>query len=104
MPAVDDPVPPPLWASDVELVGAVDVGGDSFDVDVEVCVCDVEEVVGGEVLVVLSVVVVGLGHVVVVVTGGPGLFARTELGENGGCMFGFAAPNVHASTLPGGGS
>jgi hypothetical protein len=53
----------------------------------------------GDVLCVL--VVVGF---VVVVTGGPWLFARTELGVNGGCTFGSAAPNVQASTLPGGGS
>ncbi|MGO9344371.1 MAG: hypothetical protein ACLP6E_17935 [Acidimicrobiales bacterium] len=59
-------------------------------------------VVRVDVLVVLSVVEVD--DVVLVVTGGPGLFARTELGENGGWTFGFAAPNVHASTLPGGGS
>jgi hypothetical protein len=89
-------------------------------IDVDACVFPPElgtedRVTGGEavvrvdVAVVLRVpvelrVVVGLPGDVVVVTGGPGLFARTELGENGGCTFGLLAPNVHASTLPGGGS
>jgi hypothetical protein len=95
-------VPPAPRAKVVAVVAAVDVG----DFPLEVVGVWIEvgvEAVGGEVLVVPSVVV-GLGCEVVVVVGGPALFARTELGENGGCTFGLLAPNVHASTLPGGGS
>lgn len=78
-----------LWLADLgAVVGAV-----------------VGVVARGEVPGVLSVVEVVDGVVVVVVVvGGPGLFARTELGEKGGFTFGFVAPNVQASTLPGGGS
>ena len=80
------------------------VGVVSLDVVVEVWVEAGGVVVRDDVLVVVPSVVVGLADDVVVVTGGPGLFARTELGGNGGCTFGLLAPKVHASTLPGGGS
>jgi hypothetical protein len=95
-------VPPPPRATEVAVVAAADVGDVALEV-VEVWVEVGGEVVGDEVLVVRSAVV-GLTDDVVVVVGGPGLFARTEPGENGGCTFGLLAPNVHASTLPGGGS
>jgi len=67
------------------VVGAIDVGVTCSDVGVDVrdFEFEVEGVVRGvELVVVLPVV--GLGDVVVVVAGGPGLFARTALGENGG--------------------
>jgi hypothetical protein len=98
----EDFLPPPPRASEVAVVGAVDAGDFPLEVVVEVFVETGVDVVRGEVLVVLSVV--GLADEVVVVGGGPGLFARTELGENGGWTFGSLAPNVHASALPGGGS
>jgi hypothetical protein len=97
--------PPAPRGSEVAVVAAV--GCVSLDVVVEVWVWleGGGDVVRDDVLVAVpSVVVVGLADDVVVVTGGPGLLARTELGGNGGFTFGLLAPKVHASTLPGGGS
>jgi hypothetical protein len=96
-------VPPVRRGPDVALAGPLGDFPIEVEVEVEVCVAGCVDDVGGDVPVVLSVVV-GFGDDVVVVTGGPGLFARTELGENGGFTFGLLAPKVHASTLPGGGS
>lgn len=96
-------VAPAPRAPEVEVVVAVDVGVFPLEVVVEVGVGGSGDVVRDVVRVVTSVVG-ELVDDVVVVTGGPGLFARTELGEKGGWTFGSLAPNVHASTLPGGGS
>jgi hypothetical protein len=86
----------------VAAVGCVSLG--AVVVDVWVWLEGGGDVVRDDVLVVVPSVVVGLADDVVVVTGGPGLLARTELGGNGGFTFGLLAPKVHASTLPGGGS
>jgi hypothetical protein len=99
----EDFVPPGPRASVAAVVSPLDVGDFPPGVVTGVCVEVGGEVVRG-VVPVESSVVVGLADEVVVVAGGPGLFARTELGGNGGWTFGLLAPNVHASTLPGGGS
>lgn len=101
--------PRPTEVGVVATVGVVVPPDGALELEVapvgEVALADVLSVVPlgdvlcGDVLCVLVVVAL-----VVVVTGGPWLFARTELGGNGGCKFGSAAPNVQASTLPGGGS
>ena len=85
------------------MVATVDVGDFPLAVVADVWVEGGGDVVRVEVFAVVSVVE-ELAEVVVVVTGGPGLFARTELGEKGGCVFGLLSPNIHASTLPAGGS
>jgi hypothetical protein len=100
---VGDFVPPAPRGAEVGVVAAVGVVSLGAVVEVWVWVEGGGGVVRVVVLVVVPSVVVGLDDVVVV-TGGPGLSARTELGENGGFTFGSLAPKVHASTLPGGGS